>query len=194
VAYCTLAQVRSYVGIGSTEIADDVLIAALIVRAQQAIDTYCDRTFEASADSTRYFDVGADTEGRTLWLDEDLCAITTVTNGDSSSTVITSSQYTTIPRNTTPYHGIRILASSAKVWEYQTDPEGALSVAGKWAYSTTAPADITHACIRLTAFLYRQKDTNVDADRPILTDAGVTIMPASLPNDVRQMLNPYRRL
>ena len=193
-AYCTLAQVRSYLGIGSTEIADDVLISALIVRAQQAIDTHCDRKFEAASDSTRYFDVGADTEGRTLWIDEDLCAITTVTNGDSSSTVITASQYTTIPRNDTPYYGIRILSSSSKMWEYDDDPEGALSIAGKWAYSTSAPADVVHACVRLVAFLYRQKDTSADSDRPILTDAGVTIMPSSLPNDVRQILAPYRRL
>jgi len=49
------------------------------------------------------------------------------------------------------------------------------------------------ATTRLAAFLYRQKDSNADLDRPLLTGDGVTIMPSSLPHDVRQILDPYRK-
>jgi len=189
-AYTTTAQVKTYAGIGGS--GDDILIGSLITYAQKAIDNYCNRTFEGSA-TNRVFDVGGDTEGNTLWFDEDCASITTVTNGDASSTEVTSAQYVTIPRNRTPYHGIKILSSAGKVWEYSTDPEGAITVNGVWAYSATAPNDIVHACTRLATFLYRQKDTSMDIDRPILTDAGVTLLPGSLPNDVKTILEPYRR-
>lgn len=189
-AYTTVASVKAYGGISGA--GDDTLLDALVDRAQAIVDAYTKRTFEASADSTRYFTVGLDTEGPFLWLDEDLASITTVTNGDSNE--VTSSQYTTKPKNRTPYYGIKILPSAGKVWTFTTDAEDAISVAGKWAYSATAPADIVQATVRLTTFLYRQKDTSQDLDRPLMTDAGVMIMPSQIPNDVKAMLNPYRRL
>ena len=107
-AYCTVADVTQYLGISSGE--DSALIGRLIDAAQQAIDDYCHRTFEASADSTKYVDVHHDiVDGYTLFIDHvgDLCAITTVTNGDGNE--VTSSQYTTQPRNETPYYALRIL-------------------------------------------------------------------------------------
>jgi hypothetical protein len=56
------------------------------------------------------------------------------------------------------------------------------------------PTDIVHACRRLAAWLYRQKDTQMgDADRPILAGDGSVIMPTTLPQDVEKMLLPYTR-
>ncbi|MGB3988074.1 MAG: hypothetical protein WBK67_00020, partial [Minisyncoccales bacterium] len=60
-------------------------------------------------------------------------------------------------------------------------------------YSATAPLDIQHACVRLTAFLYRQKDNSADIDRPMITGDGVTIMPTNLPADVTRLLDRYKR-
>lgn len=190
-AYCTAAQVKAYAGISAPD--DDALLGELITRSKAIIDAHCRRTFEASTTASRYYTVGRDTEGYYLWLDEDLASITSVLNGDASSTAVTSTQYTTIPKNETPYYGIKILQSAGKVWEYDQDPEDAITVTGYWAYSTTAPADIIHAAIRLVTFLYRQKDTSMDADRALLTDAGVTLLPSDLPNDVQRLLAPYRR-
>jgi len=191
VAYTTAALVKTYCGISGA--GDDTLIANLVTYAQQIIDSYCNRTFEGS-NADRSFDVGKDTDGYNLYFDEDLASINTVTNGDASSTTISSSEYVTMPRNRTPYYGIRIKSSSGKIWEFSTDPEGAITVNGVWAYSASAPDDIVHACTRLATFLYRQKDSSMDIDRPILTDAGVTLLPAGLPNDVKALLAPYRRL
>ena len=189
-AYIIAANVKAYAGISGA--GDDALLASLITRAQAVIDRYCNRTFEAASASTRYFTVGRDTEGAWLWFDEDIASITTVTNGDSVA--VSSSQYTTEPKNRTPYHGIKLLGSAGKVWTYSTDPEDAISVVGKWAYSTSAPEDIQHAAIRLVTFFYRQKDTSQDSDRPLLTESGVTLLPLQIPTDVRHMLNPYRWL
>ena len=175
-AYCTVAQVRQYLGL--TDAGDDPLISELIDRAGKAIDNHTRRVFESTADATRSFTVGVDTIDRDLWLDEDLASITTVTtNADAAtSTTISSSEYVTFPRNVTPYYKIRLLASSSNDWTYTTDPEGGVTIAGAWAYSTSAPDDIVHACVRLAAYFYRQKDAGV-FDVTAFPDAGVITVP-----------------
>ena len=190
-AYTDKATVKTYCDISSTD--DDDLIDDLIDYAQKAIETYCSRVFEASSDTTRKFDAVRDVDGVTLWLDEDLAAITTVTNGDS--VVVSSSEYTTEPRNTTPYYALRLLASSNKYWTYDDDPENAISILGKWAYSTSAPNDIVHATIRFTAWLYNQKDTGGDStDQPLISPDGTLVMPAAFPRDVLRLITPYKKV
>lgn len=191
-SYITLAQVRAYLKLGAAETADDAFLTDLAARAQSLIDAHCQRTFEASADVTHYLDARADVDGPTLWLRAEFCQLTSVTNGDGS--VVTPSQYVTEPRNTMPYYALRLKAATGLVWTYDTSPENALAVVGRRAFALTAPDVVAQACLRLTAWLYRQKDTSADVDRPLLTDAGVTILPMALPKDVQQMLLPYRRL
>ena len=188
-AYTTADAMRAYAGISGS--GDDGLLATFADAAQAHIDKYTRRTFEGS-DTARYFTIGRETEGRWLWFDEDLASITEILNGDASATEVTSGQYVVEPKDA-PYYGVKILASASKVWEYVTDPENAIKVTGVWAYSTTAPDDIVQAATRLAVFMYRQKDTSLDLDRPLITDAGVTLLPAGLPNDVKSLLLPYRR-
>jgi hypothetical protein len=185
-AYTTALALREYKDIASS--ADDALLTDLIASAQKQIDNYCHRTFEASADSTRYFDYSTDNiDWLTLWLDEDLCAITTVTNGDS--VVVASDEYTTIPRNETPYNRLRILSNSGKYWTYTDEWMDAISITGRWAYSETAPDDIAQACTRLAAFLYKQRDAQLFDVTAI--EAGTVLTPVGIPSDVRTMLAPY---
>ena len=66
-AYCSLAQLKAYVG--ATDSDDDALLTDCITRAEAVIDRATKRTFEASADSTRTFDAVYDVAGRTLYLD-----------------------------------------------------------------------------------------------------------------------------
>jgi len=193
-AYCVVAtDLKPYLGIAAATVTDDALLTQLVTRAQAMIDKYCDRTFEASADSTKYLDAVDDVEGVILHLGSagDLCAITSVTNGDDE--VVASDEYVTEPRGSTPYRALRLLASSDVSWTYDEDHENAITIVGKWAYSATAPADITHACTRLAACLYRQKDNAGDMDRAIVA-GNATILPAKLPSDVAEILKPYRRL
>jgi hypothetical protein len=192
-AYATVADLREYGGIDGT--ADDYLLEALITRAQKAIDTYIQRIFEASADTTRKFTVGVDTDGLMLYLDEDLASITTVTTDadNASPTTLTSTEYITHPRNITPYYALEILSSSSNSWTYTTDPENGITVKGRWAYSTTAPDDIIHACIRLVSYYYAQKDASV-FDVTAIPDAGIIQTPQGIPADVKMILNPYRKL
>lgn len=188
-AYAAASDVKTYLGI--TGSGDDTLITALIGRAQAIIDRETGTTFEASSDTTRYFDAEEDTDGKYLLFDRWCAAITTVTNGDS--TEVTSAEYAKEPRGDGPYYGIKILGSSTQAWAYTTDAENAISVLGKWAYSTMPPADIVHATIRLTAFLYRQRENANDVDRAIVV-GNATVLPSQLPQDVMRLIAPYKSL
>jgi len=192
-AYTTESAVRTY--LGSSTSGDATLITSLIARAQAAIDTYTQRTFEhSSVGATRYFTVGRDTYKRCLFLDSDLCGIdNVVTDADGTPTTISSTEYVTIPRNIKPWSEIRLLSSTTKSWTFTDDPEMGVYITGKWSYSTTAPDDIVHATIRLAAFYYRQRDAQV-FDVTAIPDAGVITMPKGIPQDVKLLLDPYRRI
>ena len=178
--YCSLAQLKAYVG--ATDSDDDALLTDCITRAEAVIDRATKRTFDAQQDVA----------GRTLYLDADLCAITSITNGDGAA--ITALQVVSEPRNHAPYYALTLKASAGLAWTYETDPEDAISVIGRWAYSTTPPADIEQACVRLAAWLYRQKDSSSDLDRPMVSMDGATLLPAQIPADVQRMLQPYVRV
>lgn len=191
-AYTNLTDVKAYANVDGA--GDDAVIGDLIVQAQAIIDRACrGRTFEAAADTTRKFDAVRDVDGEMLYLDADLCQITSITNGDG--VVVTSTQYTTEPRNRTPWYAIRLLASSGVAWTYEDDPENAIEITGRWAWSVAVPADIEFAAVRLTAYLYRQRDTSGgDNDRPMLSASGAVLLPSQLPKDVRDLLRPYMRV
>ena len=193
-AYASVAQLRAYLGLDVND--DDPLLESLLARAQMAIDNYTHRTFEATADTTKFFDAQLDTSEHYMVLGWtpyglDLCQITTVTNGDG--TTVASSAYVTNPRNYAPWYGLRFKLNSGLYWTFDQDPENAISITGRWAYSTTAPSDIVHAAIRMGAYLYRQKDANT-FDVTAIPGAGVIEVPQGMPKDVAKTLEPYRRL
>jgi hypothetical protein len=92
-AYCGVDELKEYLGVTGT--ADDAMLLTLLAAAQRTIDSYCARTFEATADTVRTFDSQRDVDGYTLTVDSDLCAITSIVNGDG--TTISNSHYVTDP-------------------------------------------------------------------------------------------------
>lgn len=190
-SYTGPSTLKVYLGIDVSD--DDPLLINCINDAQKAIETKCQRVFEASADTTRYFDPLEDSDDyRELFFDEDCCAITTVLNGDGVT--LTGSDYVTNPRNFKPYYSIQLKLTASEYLTYNSSPENAIAITGRWAYSVTAPADIQHACTRLAAWFYRQRDTSNDgSDRPILTNSGAVVIPSKLPADVIDLITPYVR-
>lgn len=197
--YTSVLAIKQYLGI--TVDTDDTLLTALIKRAQGVIDDYCNRTFEASADTTRYLNCPTAQGGRiltdyqygqrrlnpsTLWLDRDLCQITSIVNGNGAT--ITSGQYTTQPATDKPFYAIRLKPSSGINWTYTNDPVQAIAITGRWAFSVTAPQQIVYATERLAAYLYRKKDAQV-FDDTAFAEGGVVRLPKGLPADVVEILN-----
>jgi len=187
------SDVTSYGDFVSSD--DDALIGGIITRAIAIVEEYTGRVFEASSDIKK-FDAELDVDGRTLFLNsEDLVSVTSIINGDSDAGDITSSDYVLEPRNVVPKFAITLRAASTAYWSQDTDSNNveAISVDGKWGYSASPPADIKQAVIRLTLWLYKQRSTEIELDRPLLTNDGVTILPSRWPGDVMSILNQYKK-
>lgn len=183
-AYATVAELKSYLGISGA--GDDALLAALLDRASAAIDAYTNRSFAAGY-ATRYFDAAA-VDGDVLTLDGDLFEATTVTTGEGR----TVTRYWLLPRNAgPPYHQIKLKEAAEADWAFDTD--GEIEVYGLWGYSAEPPDDVVHACIRLAAYYYKQKDAQV-FDVTALPEQGVISVPKGLPADVKLLLGRYCRL
>lgn len=112
---------------------DDTLILDFIREASSFVDSAAGRFFYPLI-KTRTLDAGKDiaNDGRTLMLDWDCLALTTVTNGDTVAVLPAS--YVTEPRNDSPIWGVTLKGSSGLYWNYNTDPENAISVAAIWGY------------------------------------------------------------
>lgn len=210
----TATELAEYMGRSSFPEADTALLNDRILPSMQSlIEQFCQDTFEVSVDSIRRLhaieNVGYGDGSytmprdanwqehseilRTLWLDKHLCQITTITNGDG--VVVTAGQYTTIPRNETPWYGIRLKASSGVAWTYEDDPEDAIAINGRWGYSITPPAVIKMAALRWAKHLYRQRDTDkAGEENPKMSNDGVWIFPTTIPKDIVEYLKPLRRL
>lgn len=196
-AYASLADLRTYLGIVTAETGDDTLLTALIARAQSIIDRYTGRIFEA-ATQTRYFlRHSVDTSDPSiLYVNADLLTVTTLKNGDTAATTISASDFWlwpfSAPSDSAPYWGIKLKENGSTTgWEFDSD--GRVEVAGTWGYSATAPDAIKHATLRLAGYLYRQRDSQVfetTAD-PV---TGQLTVPPGMPKDVRLILDQYKRL
>jgi hypothetical protein len=191
-AYVTTTSLKSYRSITSTSTADDAVLTVVCAAAQAQVDSYCDRTFEASSTSIRYYDAVQDVDGRTLYLGTDLAELTAIINGDDTALSITTSVIT-VPANDTPYRALKLRSGSANAWTYNTEPEGAIEVTGYWAYSKSAPNDIVLATLRLANYMYTQKDAGV-FDVTVYPSEGAVTVPQGMPRDVQEILRPYRRI
>lgn len=191
-SYLDLPDAKAY--IGNTQPNDDDIIGRLIVAAQAFIEgpQGAQRVYEASEETTRSFDAALDVDGRLLYLDADLCQITSITNGDGQ--LVSASQYVCETaggeRNKTPWRRILLRSTATVSWlaSATTGPENAIVIVGRWGYSLTPPARIVQLTREIVAFLYRRRSASGDADRPLLTGDGVTILPSALPRGIMLQL------
>lgn len=180
--------------LGLTDQNDSVLIADYRAAAIAYIEgpDGAQRKYQVEADTTRTFDAIRDVDGAALLLDHDLISITTLTNGDgatisASAYVLEASDGT---RNAAPYRIVRLKNSSGVQWRYLTDPEGAISIIGRWGYSTAAPDRAAQWVREITGWLYRRRAASRDGgdDRAMLTGDGVTLLPSAVPAHIRSQL------
>lgn len=201
-AYITTAQLKSYMGI--TASSDDTLLGLCIDRAQSVINSYTNRVFESATDATRYYTPIIDRIGSglgysgdladdfTMNTNYDLISLTTITNGDGSNVPVNA--VVVLPVNFTPGYAIRIKQASGYFWTYTGSPESSVSIVGRWGYSLTAPANIQQACLRIASGFYRQRDGSPDLSQSIISADGTAIVSSAMRADVKQLLDPYKRL
>jgi hypothetical protein len=191
--YATLAEFKAYaVPDGAADLADDAVIEDIIEAASRYIDGRTGRTFYSRTNEARKFNTP---EGRELWLDDDLQAITTLTNGDGST--IAASAYVLLPNNYSPKYAIKLREGNTIVWEEalaDNSPEQAITVLGTWGFSSTAPDDIKTACIMIADAFYRRRFGENVSGVAQVTAAGVVISPIDVPASAAAILRPYMRI
>ena len=189
--YITLADLRGHLDIDLTS--DNPLLQEAIEDAQTYIESQTNRTFEAATD-TRYYDRSALNHWNSRLLDlhdDELLSITTLTNGDASSTAIAATDYWLWPRNEgPPYFGVLLKTNIDDYWQWDTDYW--VSIAGTWGYSTTPPEDVHRATLVLAAYLYRQKDGQT-FETTAIVESGAIAIPQGIPATVDRIIKRYKR-
>ena len=102
-------------------------------------------------------------------------------------TITDSPTVTYLPEDGPPYWGCYLTDGA---WAYPT-----VTVNGKWGYSesTAVPEDIEMACLMLAKWLYDSKD-QTNTNTAVITETGRVLLPKGLPNDVKALLDPYRKV
>ena len=195
-AYVSVADMKTFLEITSSS--DDALLADIIEAASRAVDRMVNRTFEASTNTTRKFTPlpqryggNIQSDGRTLMFDEDLCALTSITNGDGN--VIPSTEYYLVAPNSTVYYGVALKTLSTYNWTYTGSPEQSVLITGKWAYSETCPANVAMAVKKIVKHFYTSRSAESDSDRDVLSADGVVIAASKIPASVTKLMSPYVR-
>lgn len=195
-AYVSVADMKTFLEITSSS--DDALLADMIESASRTVDHMVNRTFEATTTTTRKFTPlpqwyggNIQSDGRTLMFDEDLCALTSITNGDGN--VIPSTEYYLVAPNSTVYYGVALKTLSTYNWTYTGSPEQSVLITGKWAYSETCPANVAMAVKKIVKHFYTSRSAESDSDRDVLSADGVVIAASKIPASVTKLMSPYVR-
>jgi len=108
---------------------DDAVIANILEAVSRYCDGQCNRKFYPTVE-TQTFDVP---EGRSLFVDDDLSEVLSVTNGDGST--VASTYYNLYPPNQYPKDEIRLTETSNLFWSNSsTSYEQVIDIDAIWAY------------------------------------------------------------
>lgn len=188
--YASIEECQEYLGIDQS---DDSLILRLLMAVTKYVEKRTGRVFESAKDTARFIPFDGDhINGRDLFLPTDLAQITSIVNGDGS--LILPTAYVTDPRYSLPFWKLTLKRNSGVSWLPGDDPDEAIAITGRWAYSVEVPEDIRQGVIRMVAWSYRQKDNSGgENDRPIRSSDGVVLLPSRIPSDVGSFVDPYIR-
>lgn len=196
-AYCTLNQVREYGKFRTSETDANALLTNIIDRVTAAFERETNRVFEAGSDTSRsIYPWQMDVDGKTLFISDDLCAITSISNDgsavDSGDYVLLTYGDSSVWRTGERIHAIRLLHDSRLAWvKSESKP---IEITGRWAYSTTPPADVVQACIEWSFAVYKRAEHLTTNGMPNVTVDGKLVMSSQMPQYVRETIEAYRRI
>ena len=130
-AYATLAEFRDYaVANQSPDADDDAVIEKILNAASRYIDSQTGRVFYPRIE-TRSYSVP---NGNQLWLDEDLLAVVSLTNGEG--TAIAAAAYNLLPYNNYPKYAVRLTESTSVYFQSDSssNSEYVIDLVGIWGY------------------------------------------------------------
>jgi len=131
--YTNVQDVLRYIQLSDTSEEQKAAIAMLIDPVSRRIDLYCRQKFYASTETHQY----DWQDRRRLWLHQPILSVTTLTNGDGQ--VIPSDGYYLYPAHGSRYMWIDIRKDKGLYFQWSATPQRAITIAGSWGYSATAP-------------------------------------------------------
>jgi len=199
--YATIAQVKESLRI--PDAVDDSLIEQAIASASRLIDGYCSRVFYDMGTASRFFAAS----------DPYFCPIDDCQQVTQVATAVTSNgNYDTIWANATPNQNngdyqteplnaayptdgiISPITGIRALWRYLFPTIGGnalVRVTGRWGWAEV-PAPITQACIIQAARIYKRNDSPTGVMG--FGDMGLIRVSNQLDPDVKQLVEPYRRI
>lgn len=188
-----LLRVKEYLRLTAGLDADDQLLEQFIDSSETQLENWTSRKFKAQK-QTRVYDY-PDDDPYSILLDGDLQKAIRLTNGDG--TVIPAVDFVYQPANRgiandrKPAFAITLINDA--VFTYDTTPIQCIKLRGWWGWSMEPNAYTEQAVKRLTAFLYKQKDSQV-FDSTAFLDGGVLVIPQGIPKYVADFINYHRPL
>lgn len=187
--YPRYQDVKLYLNIDTGR--DDALLVATLKRAIATFENMCGRVF-VPVTETRYFDATDEqivAPKRLFLRSGDLIEITELTIDNE---IVPEADYYCV--GAIPYCTIRLRDTSDFTFhDYSTTPEQTIEIAGRWGYEEDVPDDVFGAIVRLTAWLFQQKDNAMELDRPIAM-SNAMVLPAALPSDVEAIARFYKKV
>ena len=192
--YATLAELKSRLGIDSTDQDDDAVLEAVVMAVSRWIDAYTGRRFfRTSEDESRYYTA----EWGDMLCPDDIGSLTTLyTDADGDRTYETTwanTDYVLLPANAAldgrPY--TQIALSPVGRYSFPTHANG-VKLTGKFGYSAMTPPVIREACLLQSARIFKRKDAVFGVMGS--AEMGQQLVIPKLDPDVAMMLQPYLRL
>lgn len=188
--YCTLTELRAYLGFPSTSTSEDVILKNAIVAASRYIDAETGRRFySTSSDETRYYTAD---DAHELCTD-DLLSITTLQTDDDGDRIYENTwqaaDYELLPYNAgldaKPYTSIGATPLGGRAF-----PKTArgVKVVGRFGYCETNahPLIVKQACLILASYLYKLKDNPLGISANV--EVGTILVDPKVSKMVNQML------
>lgn len=198
-AYATLAELRSFVGIPVADTADDVTLQLALDAAGAQVDRFCDRTFGADASvTTRLY--AADLGG-VLTVDpiSTLTGLIVATdeNGDGTyeTTWTVGTDFRLEPINAAAAGNpwTRLVALGPRWFPRLQYGRPGVSVTAKFGWpGGVAPAPVKEATLIQAARLWKRKDAPFGVAGSVEFGSEMRLL-AKLDPDVESLLRPYRR-
>lgn len=190
--YPIFQDVKIYLGIERSE--DDFLIATFLNQAISITESYTGRKFVGgnAASKTFYTNDRAFINDKTFIFFDDISNVVSLTiNGN----LIDPTHYI-VHKPVSEEPAVKITLKNICPYRFSNyafeEDFSEVVVNGVWSYSTNCPQDVFGALVRLTSWLYHQKDNAADYDRPVIFSDKITL-PSGIPNDVTMILNGYMR-
>jgi hypothetical protein len=195
--YCTLAEIKSRLGIETADTADDTKLESIIEASSRWIDNYCGRVFYATS-ATRHYTARF---GDLLSVDDIVSSgsavgVTTLKTDDYGDrtypTTWATTDYDLLPTNGSPlgvpYTDIKLTYVGNN--QFPVGVTAGVQIAGVFGYGYTAPPPIKEACLLASMRLFKRKDAVFGV---VGSGEWARVLPKDDP-DIVAMLAPYKRL